>query len=69
MKACLLSWLFANAAIGGGLLTLGCVLAARCHRPVLRLRLMEWTLVAALVAYSTAIVSRLTVKRRLRSMT
>jgi beta-lactamase regulating signal transducer with metallopeptidase domain len=50
MKACLLSWLFANAAIGGGLLTLGCVLAARCQRPVLRLRLMEWTLVAALVA-------------------
>jgi beta-lactamase regulating signal transducer with metallopeptidase domain len=50
MKACLLNWLFANAAIGGGLLTLGCLLAARCHRPVLRLRLMEWTLVAALVA-------------------
>jgi len=50
MKALLLSWLFQNAVLGGGLLTAGCFLAARCRSPVRRLRLLEWTLVAALIA-------------------
>src|SRR5262249_13103334 len=50
MKALMLTWLFQSALLGGGLLTAGCMLAARCRSPVRRLRLLDWTLVAALVA-------------------
>jgi beta-lactamase regulating signal transducer with metallopeptidase domain/protocatechuate 3,4-dioxygenase beta subunit len=42
--------LFQSAVLGGGLLTVGCFLAARCRSPVRRLRLLDWTLVAALIA-------------------
>jgi protocatechuate 3,4-dioxygenase beta subunit len=50
MKALMLTWMFQNALLGGGLLTAGCFLAARCRSPVRRLRLLDWTLVAALIA-------------------
>ena len=50
MKTLMLTWIFENAAVGGGLLTLGCLLAALCRSPIRRLRLLEWTLVATLVA-------------------
>src|SRR6516162_2016164 len=50
MKAILLTWMFQNAVLGGGLVTAGCFLAARCRSPVRQLRLLDWTLVAALTA-------------------
>jgi beta-lactamase regulating signal transducer with metallopeptidase domain len=50
MKTLILTWIFENAVIGGGLLTVGCLLAALCRSPIRRLRLLEWTLVATLIA-------------------
>jgi beta-lactamase regulating signal transducer with metallopeptidase domain/protocatechuate 3,4-dioxygenase beta subunit len=50
MKAFMLTWMFQSAVLGGGLVTAGCFLAARCRSPVRRLRLLDWTLIAALTA-------------------
>src|SRR5262245_60371061 len=50
MKALMLTWMFQSAVLGGGLLTVGCLLGARCRSPVRRLRFLDWTLVAALIA-------------------
>jgi BlaR1 peptidase M56 len=50
MKALMLTWMFQNALLGGGLLMVGCLFAARIRSPVRRLRLLDWTLVAALIA-------------------
>lgn len=50
MKSCLLTWMWYNAILGGALLLLGCATAAIPKSPVRRLRLLEWTLVAALAA-------------------
>src|SRR4051794_4092740 len=57
MKSSLLTWILWDAAIGGGAVTLGCFVAALCRSPVRRLGLLEWTLVAALVAPLLACVT------------
>lgn len=38
MKSFLLAWLFWNAVLGGGLLMLGCAVAAVCRSPAPRCR-------------------------------
>lgn len=50
MKAFFLTWLFWNAVLGGGLLMIGCVIAAATHSPIRRLRLLEWTLLVSVMA-------------------
>ena len=39
-----------NVALGGGLLTLGCLVAAMISSPVRRLRCLEWTMLVAMLA-------------------
>ena len=46
----MLTWFVANALLGGGILTLGCLLAGLSKSPARRLRLLEWILIAALGA-------------------
>ena len=50
MIAHLLDWMLWNALLGGLLITTGAIWPARLHSPVRRLRILEWSLVAALVA-------------------
>jgi hypothetical protein len=50
MISIMTEWMVWNLALGGGLLTASCLFAAMIKSPVRRLRWLEWTLLAALLA-------------------